>query len=84
MNANESVACMRMRKLGQGHSIVFIAPLEVQRKLQRQAEKEKRTEIQSRDVILWCMEQSCMIHRKLIPVWAKQGLNFMSQIRRDC
>ncbi|KAF8244797.1 hypothetical protein K440DRAFT_665544 [Wilcoxina mikolae CBS 423.85] len=74
-------ACMRMRKLGHGHSVLFCAPLEIQRKLMREAQHDKREgiDIQVRDVILWCMDQTCVTYRKLVPVWAKQGVSY--QIR---
>ena len=70
---------MRMRKLGQGHSVLFCAPLEIQRKLAREAQKDHRKDIQVRDVILWCMNQTCMTYRKLVPVWAKQGVSYQNR-----
>lgn len=70
---------MRMRKLGQGHSVLFCAPLEIQRKLTREAQKDHREGIQVRDVILWCMDQTCMTYRKLVPVWAKQGVSYQNR-----
>ncbi|KAI5806049.1 hypothetical protein EDC01DRAFT_638496 [Geopyxis carbonaria] len=73
-------ACMRMRRLGHGHSVVFCAPLEIQRKLEKIAAKDRgRTQIKVCDIIFWTMDQSCITHRKLVPIWAKQGVSYQKR-----
>jgi hypothetical protein len=71
---------MRMRKLGHGHSVLFCAPLEIQRKLGKLARVDhSRKDIEVRDVILWCIDQTCVTYRKLVPVWAKQGVSYQKR-----
>ncbi|KAI5800152.1 hypothetical protein DFH27DRAFT_653152 [Peziza echinospora] len=69
-------ACMRMRKLGTGHSVLFCGPPEIDRKVKRIAMKDNRESIEVRDVLYWCMNQTCITTRKYVPIWAKQGISY--------
>lgn len=72
-------ACMRMRKLGKGQSIAFCAPPEVERKILECTDRSSNNltstrAIQVTDVLQWCIEETCAGTRRIIPLWATQGL----------
>lgn len=67
---------MRMRKLGNGHSVLFCGPPEIHRKIFKLAQQDNRDSIKVRDVLYWCMEETCTNARKLLPIWAKQGIGY--------
>lgn len=69
------LACMRMRKLGHGHCVVFCGPPEIHRALCKIAWANNR-QVDVRDVIYWSMQQTCYNTRKLVPIWAKQGISY--------
>ncbi|PVH70609.1 hypothetical protein DL98DRAFT_472494 [Cadophora sp. DSE1049] len=64
-------ACMRMRKLGKGQSVVFCSSLEVQRKI---LEYMSGCSIDVADVLAWCIAGTCEQTKKSITLWAAQGL----------
>ncbi|KAL5320169.1 hypothetical protein ACEPPN_010970 [Leptodophora sp. 'Broadleaf-Isolate-01'] len=64
-------ACMRMRKLGKGQSVVFCSSLEVQRKI---LEYKSGCSIDVADVLAWCIAGTCEQTKKSIALWAAQGL----------
>ena len=70
------LACMRMRKLGGGHSVIFCGPPEIDRELHKFAGMDRRDRVEVRDVIHWSMHQTCYNTRKLVPIWAKQGMSY--------
>ncbi|KAH7917777.1 hypothetical protein BV22DRAFT_1042213 [Leucogyrophana mollusca] len=47
--------CMRMRKLGHGHSVMFFAPLEVDRAIRLAAPKSDLERVESIDILRWTM-----------------------------
>ncbi|KAI6119096.1 hypothetical protein EV401DRAFT_1861944 [Pisolithus croceorrhizus] len=65
--------CMRMRKLGHGHSVIFFAPLEVDRSIRDAASKSGGAMIHPSDVLLWAMGETCMEIQNNVPHWAQQG-----------
>ncbi|KAI9055047.1 hypothetical protein LZ554_000013 [Drepanopeziza brunnea f. sp. 'monogermtubi'] len=67
-------ACMRMRKLGRGQSVVFCSPQEVQSKILECSGKEDAERIEVEDVLLWTMRNSWEFTKKGIPLWATQGM----------
>ena len=67
---------MRMRKLRSGHSVIFCGPPEIDRELHRVAAVHRRDRVEVRDVIYWSMQQTCYNTRKLVPIWAKQGMSY--------
>ncbi|KAF8454797.1 hypothetical protein BGX38DRAFT_1171611 [Terfezia claveryi] len=69
-------ACMRMRKLRSGHSVIFCGPPEIDRELHKFAAMRRRDRVEVRDVIYWSMQQTCYNTRKLVPIWAKQGMSY--------
>ncbi|KAI6151148.1 hypothetical protein BKA82DRAFT_4329062 [Pisolithus tinctorius] len=56
--------CMRMRKLGHGHSVIFFGPLEVDRSIRHAAGK---------NILLWAMGETCTEIQNSAPYWAQQG-----------
>ncbi|PQE15350.1 very large low complexity protein [Rutstroemia sp. NJR-2017a WRK4] len=71
-------ACMRMRKLGKGQSVVLCSSMEVQRKILEYSGKN-RGSINVVDVLAWCIAESCANTRKSIPLWATQGLRHQNR-----
>lgn len=70
-----------MRKLGNGHSVLFCGPPEIHRKILEIARNDERETIEVRDVLFWCMEETCNNARKLYPIWAKQGLGYEKHLK---
>ncbi|KAI9742144.1 MAG: hypothetical protein M1818_004044 [Claussenomyces sp. TS43310] len=74
-------ACMRMRKLGKGQSVVLCGSMEIQRKILRCCGKSGAgVRIEVADVLRWCTAGTCTFSKKSINLWATQGLRH--QIRR--
>ncbi|KAL9602748.1 MAG: hypothetical protein Q9219_001591 [cf. Caloplaca sp. 3 TL-2023] len=66
-------ACMRLRQLGHGQSLMFVAPPEVHEEIAR---FRSATELNGRNVIGWALEQSCLQIERNQPLRVIQGLNF--------
>ncbi|KAF8541809.1 hypothetical protein BDD12DRAFT_877903 [Trichophaea hybrida] len=73
-------ACMRMRRLGNGHSVLFCGPPEIDRKIMKIANDNSRKVIEVRDVLYWSMEETCANTRKILPIWAKQGIGYQQRL----
>ncbi|KAF8586884.1 hypothetical protein K439DRAFT_1552162 [Ramaria rubella] len=67
--------CMRMRKLGDGHSVTFFASREIEQKIRASIEKDIG-DLDSSDVLLWTMQETCLQIKDNGALWANQGLNF--------
>ncbi|KAH9980609.1 hypothetical protein BJV74DRAFT_798017 [Russula compacta] len=69
--------CMRMRQLGKGHSVMFFAPGEVDRRIRSliPSETDPGCRIQVLDVLRWAMHETCEDIRHHLPYWAEQGLD---------
>ncbi|KAI6003018.1 hypothetical protein EDD15DRAFT_2385567 [Pisolithus albus] len=65
--------CMRMRKLGRSHSVMFFAPLEVDRSIRDAARKSGADVIHSSDILLRAMGETCAEIQNSAPYWAQQG-----------
>lgn len=65
---------MRMRKLGQGQSVVFCASIEVQLKVLESNKKSRLDRIEVSDVLSWCIQNTWLNTKKSIPLWATQGI----------
>ncbi|KAF7865854.1 hypothetical protein EAF04_006019 [Stromatinia cepivora] len=66
-------ACMRMRKLGKGQSVVLCAPKDIRRKILECAQRTVSHEIEVKDVLLWCIKNTLDHVRKCVVPWAIQG-----------
>jgi hypothetical protein len=64
---------MRMRKLGKGHSLIFVAPLDVHRNIIDTVGSINDT-VTSADVLKWTLEQTRSQLRKKAAQWVLQGV----------
>ncbi|KAF2803743.1 uncharacterized protein BDZ99DRAFT_399090 [Mytilinidion resinicola] len=72
-------ACMRMRNLGKGQSVVAVASKEIEKQIQHCSSKSSGNQIAMDDVLEWCIQNTCMQTRKELPLWAHQGLRYQKQ-----
>ena len=72
-------ACMRMRKLGTGQSVVFCVPEEIKSNILALSAKDKNSQITVSDVLLWAISETWIDSRRSIPLWAVQGSRFERQ-----
>ncbi|KJZ70535.1 hypothetical protein HIM_10079 [Hirsutella minnesotensis 3608] len=72
-------ACMRMRKLGQGQSVVFCISEEIKGKIRAYSGTPFSSEISVSDVLLWAFSETHADIRRELPLWAMQGARFECQ-----
>lgn len=72
-------ACMRMRKLGQGQSVVFCISEEIQARILKLREEGNNRPIQVLDVLAWAIHETFIDLHRSIPMWAVQGQRFEKQ-----
>ena len=68
-----------MRKLGHGHSIMFFAPLEVDRRIRSLASKGPSDVIDTTDILQWAIRETCDDIQQRTPHWAQQGMDHTSR-----
>ncbi|QRV92763.1 Large low complexity protein [Ceratobasidium sp. AG-Ba] len=68
--------CMRMRKLGFGHSVMFCAPPEIDIQIRKSAGHTLQAQITTLDVIRWAMLETCRDLEHNISHWAQQGIEY--------
>ncbi|KAI0275472.1 hypothetical protein BC834DRAFT_853041 [Gloeopeniophorella convolvens] len=70
-------ACMRMRQLGKGQSVMFFAPGEVDRRIRDLIPNgsESCERIEARDILRWAIHETCTDIRHHVPHWVEQGLD---------
>ena len=68
-----------MRKLGQGHSVMFFAPLEVDRRIRYVAGKGPSSVIGAMDILQWVIRETCDDIQQRAPHWAQQGMDHTSR-----
>ncbi|EIW76859.1 hypothetical protein CONPUDRAFT_168597 [Coniophora puteana RWD-64-598 SS2] len=66
--------CMRMRRLGAGHTICFFAPPEIERGIRR-VMKRGSNQISAKDVLLWAIAETCQELKTRALQWAHQGVD---------
>src|SRR6266404_354217 len=68
---------MRMRQLGKGHSVMFFAPGEVDRRIQHLIPrgKESKKGVGVIDILRWAMHETCQDIAHHLPHWAQQGID---------
>ena len=66
-----------MRQLGKGHSVMFFAPGEVDRRIRGRIPNEDSFSghIRVLDVLRWAMQETCEDILHHLPYWAQQGLD---------
>ncbi|KAJ2892636.1 uncharacterized protein MKZ38_009532 [Zalerion maritima] len=73
-------ACMRMRKLGQGQSVVFCVPEEIQVKIHElddgKHKQGEKTGISVADILAWSISETLIDLRRSMSLWAVQGERF--------
>ncbi|KIK65626.1 hypothetical protein GYMLUDRAFT_70721 [Collybiopsis luxurians FD-317 M1] len=69
-------ACMRLRQLGHGQSVLFFAPLEIARAIRADAKKNSTDVVQVIDILRWAMLRTCEDIEHHIPHWVQQGVEF--------
>ena len=67
---------MRLRQLAISQSVVFFAPPEVHQSILNSRSKGCRGFIDSYDVIVWLLEQTCCSIEQLQPLYVSQGMEF--------
>ncbi|KAL4749322.1 hypothetical protein BDW72DRAFT_214126 [Aspergillus terricola var. indicus] len=72
-------ACMRMRKLGKGQSVVFCVPQEIESKILSIVGKPNGQDIDVSDVLRWAISETWVDMQRSIPLWAIQGERFERQ-----
>ncbi|KAL4796122.1 hypothetical protein BDV19DRAFT_388541 [Aspergillus venezuelensis] len=72
-------ACMRMRKLGKGQSVVFCIPKEIKNKIISIVGKSNARDIEVLDVLRWAVSETWIEMQRSIPLWAVQGQRFERQ-----
>ena len=77
--ANQLPACMRMRKLGKGQTVVFCVNKEVACKIQTQTSKLPDSAIELADVLQWSISETYIDTRRAMPLWAVQGERYLNQ-----
>ena len=68
-----------MRKLGHGHSIMFFAPLEVDRRIRSVASKGPLGVINTMDILQWVIRETCDDIQQRAPHWVQQGTDHTSR-----
>jgi len=76
---------MRMRKLGQGQSVVFCAPPDIDRRI-REAERirDPKHPVKVIDILSWVMSNTCIDIEHHIPHWVQQGVDYHNRQTADC
>lgn len=71
--------CMRMRKLGQGQSVVFCVPAEIADVIASGRGTGQDEAIEVSEVLAWAIAETFAEHRRSMPLWARQGRRFRRQ-----
>ncbi|KAG0694113.1 hypothetical protein DFH29DRAFT_1035335, partial [Suillus ampliporus] len=68
--------CMRMRKLGNGQSVMFFAPTEVDRSIRFATQKADVVGVDVADILHWVMLETCIDVEMRAFHWIQQGSDF--------
>ena len=68
-----------MRELGRGQSVVFLVSEEMREKITMFCRMKKADDIKVADVLSWSIGETWQELRKLMPLWATQGLRHQHQ-----
>ncbi|KAK4543620.1 hypothetical protein LTR36_005265 [Oleoguttula mirabilis] len=72
-------ACMRMRKLGKGQTVVFCVPTEIEAKILLCTSKPVGSRIDVLDILRWVISETWTGMHRNMPLWAVQGVRFVRQ-----
>ncbi|KAG1893015.1 uncharacterized protein F5891DRAFT_1209340, partial [Suillus fuscotomentosus] len=70
--------CMRMRKLGHGHSVMFFAPPDIDRSI-RAVNNKSNGDIHVSDILVWAMTETCSDIEHRASQWLQHGVDFQSR-----
>lgn len=73
------LACMRMRLLGDGQSVIYCVPNDIQSQIKASANRSTKQPPSIEDIIYWSIEQTAIETGQLLPIWAKQGRRYVQQ-----
>ncbi|KAI5778711.1 hypothetical protein EDC01DRAFT_673091 [Geopyxis carbonaria] len=75
-------ACMRMRQLGHGQSVMFFAPPEVDRSIRNLIghQSDSQYPITTADIMYWVLMETCTSTRNLASLCAAQGLSYQDRL----
>lgn len=68
-----------MRKLGHSHSVMFFAPLEIDRRIRCVASKGPLDVIETMDILHWAIRETCDDIQQRAPYWAQQGMDHQAR-----
>ncbi|KAG2757812.1 hypothetical protein P692DRAFT_20789290 [Suillus brevipes Sb2] len=68
--------CMRMRKLGNEHSVMFFAPTDVDRSIRSATQKADTDDVDVADILHWAMLETCLDIQMRAFNWVQQGSDF--------
>ncbi|KAI9850515.1 MAG: hypothetical protein M1838_005579 [Thelocarpon superellum] len=74
-------ACLRMRKMGCGHSLAFFGPPEVHQSIRAFVEKDSTAQLDAADVVRWSLEQTCKLTKDNKSLWVMQGFEHDQRTR---
>ena len=67
-----------MRKLGNGQSVMFFAPPEVNHRILAAVGKNTENRVNTVDVVRWAIAETCTSTRGAVPLWASQGFCYQN------
>lgn len=76
-----SLACMRMRRLGHGQSVVFLVPEEIQTRIRALVSKMEDASLDVSDVLRWAISETMIDMSRNMALWAVQGARYIRQSR---
>ena len=65
-----------MRKLGQGQSVVFCAPPDIDRRIRKAERIPDSDPVKVVDILSWVMSNTCVDIEHHIPHWVQQGVDY--------
>ncbi|OJK01293.1 hypothetical protein ASPACDRAFT_51200 [Aspergillus aculeatus ATCC 16872] len=74
-------ACMRMRKLGKGQSVVFCIPEEIKFQILALCGRSHGSDLTVADVLRWAISETWDDMQRSMPLWAVQGKRYQAQAR---
>ncbi|KAF7596480.1 hypothetical protein BBP40_001352 [Aspergillus hancockii] len=74
-------AAMRLRQLGTTQSVTFIAPPEVHQSILDVRRKTGHDKLDSSDVIIWLLDQTCNSNQELQSLYFSQGADFCHRMQ---
>jgi hypothetical protein len=73
-----------MRKLGQGQSVVFCAPPDIDRRIREAEGICDPDPVKVIDILSWVMSNTCIDIERHIPHWVQQGVDYDNRSTADC